>query len=140
MLTTFIGDRVKAVLGMAPTDFTSTTSADTAAIQRHGYNTALILVSNSAGTSGTLTLTFFDGANSSPVTAVTFDTTPAVINAAAAGLNLYTVNLSGFNDYFKITVTPALSSNHSYVSVDVLLGDAYKDPAAASVATIYSKA
>lgn len=140
MATSFMVDRVKKVLGLAPADFTGTTPASTAVIDRTGFNTAFILVSNSAGTSGTLTLTFFEGTGSTAATAVTLNATPAVITADAAALSLYTLDLSGFNKNFKVTVTPALSTNHSYVSVDVLLADASIDPASGTAVTPLRKA
>lgn len=132
---TFQLDRIKVVAGLCPTDMTSTTPASTTYIDRRGYNSALVCISNSAGTSGTLTQTFFDGATTSPTTAVTLDSTPAVLTIDEAGYNVYQIDLRGFNRYFKVTMTPALSSNHSYVSCDVILMDAEVNPASAYSST-----
>jgi hypothetical protein len=123
-------DKQKNVIGFANQSMTGTTAVSTAAINRQGYSSALIFVDNSAGTSGTLTLTFVEGATSSPVTPVALNATPAVINAATAQSNMYTVDLSGFNQYFEVTVTPALGANTSLVGCHIVLVDAILHPGA----------
>ena len=139
-MTTFHLDRVKTILGFAATDMTGTSAATTANIARTGYNSAIVTVSNTAGTSGTLTMTAVDGATTSPATSVSFDVAPAVITLDEAGVTKYEIDLSGFNANFKLIFTPALSSNHSYVAVTVELWDAKIDPGSGTAITPLRKA
>jgi hypothetical protein len=139
-MTTFYLDRSKNVLGLAATDMTGTSAATTADIDRLGFDSAIVTVINTAGTSGTLTMTAVDGSTSSPATSVTFETTPAVLTIDAAGINTYQIDLTGFNRHFKLTFTPALSSNHSYVAVGVNLFDSRVDPATGTAVVPLRKA
>lgn len=147
MLASFFADRLKALLGFYPQSFTGTTAVDSAAIDRKGFNTAFVIVNNAAATGGpsaaTLTLTFSDGATSSPATAVTLNATPAVIDASAAACTMYTVDLSGFNRYFKATLTPAFTAGTAPADVagmSILLSDAQINPATGTAVTPLAKA
>jgi hypothetical protein len=139
-MISFVLDRGKVVHGLASTGFTGTTPHDTAAIDRLGFNSALIILNYSAGTSGTITPTFYDGATSSPADAVTLETAAAAINVASAGSTIMQVDLSGFNRYFKVTLTPALGGNTSNITATVILFDAVSDPGSGTAVTPLRKA
>jgi hypothetical protein len=128
MITWFL-DRIKSVYALASTTLTATTETSTAAVARTGYTSALVIVKNGVSAGNTLTLKLYDGATSSPVTAVTLNGTPVVIDCTAVGQTLYQIDLNGFNAYFKATVTPSTSTSVTF-DVDILLVDAILDPGA----------
>ena len=147
-MTTFFLDRFKSVLGYYPQSHAGTTAVTSAAIDRLGFRSAIVIVNYAATTSdpsaATLTFSAVDGADTSPATAVTFNATPAVINAkTTAGVYAYQIDLSGFNRYFKISMTPAFTggTDPSIVAgMTVILCDAAVDPASGTAVTPLRKA
>jgi hypothetical protein len=139
MATSFSIDRMKSVAGLAPAAHTATTEVDAAAVDRTGFNTLFVLVDAGISTGNTLTLKAYDGATSSPVTAVTFNATPAVITNTAATQTFYQIDLSGFNKYFKISITPSTATSVIF-GVEYLLADASIDPASGTAVTPLAKA
>lgn len=148
MATSFYLDRFKGLLGYYPQSHTGSTAVTTAAIDRLGFNSAIVTVNYAVSTSNpsvaTLTLSAVDGADTSPATAVTFNATPTVINAkTTAGAQTYQIDLSGFNRYFKISMTPGFTGGTSpdiVAGVSVLLVDAAIDPASGTAVTPLAKA
>ena len=139
MAITFLLDRIKSVYGLASTTLTATTETSTAAVDRTGYGSALIIVKNGVSSGNGLTLKLYDGPTSSPATAVTLATTPVVIDTTAVGQTVYQVALAGFNKYFKATVTPSTATSVTF-DVDILLGDAQVDPASGTAVIPLAKA
>ena len=146
-MISFYADRVLHKQGFVPTSFSGTTAVDTAAIDRLGFNTAFILIDNAAAsgtpTAVTFTLTFSDGATSSPATAVTLSAAPAAYSVLAAGCAMYTVDLSNFNRYFKATVTPAFTEGTEpavVASCALVLADSRVDPASGTAVIPLKKA
>ena len=138
-MITWIGDRIKSVYGLASTTLTATTETSTAAVDRTGYGYALIIVKNGVSSGNGLTIKIYEGATSSPATAVTLDSTPAVIDTTAVGQTIYQLKLDGINKYFKATVTPSTATSVTF-DVDIVLGDASVNPAGGTAATILRKA
>ena len=148
-MVSFYIDRLLPKLGFIPTSLTDTAVAS-AAIDRTGFNTAVIKVCNNAGTdlaSGTLTITLTDGATNTAATAVTLATAiPAItLNATSGNFNYYYVDLSGINKYFKVVVTPDLTATEAgtvsvIVDVDVTLCDDRVNPASGKASTVYREA
>ena len=139
MATTFMLDRVKDAYALASTTLTATTETSTAAIDHTGFGSAFIIVKNGVSSGNGRTLKLYDGATSSPATAVTLNATPAVIDTTAVGQTTYQVNLAGFNQYFKATVTPSTATSVTF-DVDILLCDARVDPASGTAVTPLRKA
>ena len=139
MATSFSIDRMKSVAGLAPSAHTATTEVDAAAVDRTGFNTLFVLVDAGISTGNTLTLKAYDGATSSPATAVTLTSTPAVITNTAATQTLYQFDLSGFNKYFKMSITPSTATSVIF-GVEYLLADANIDPASGTAITPLAKA
>ena len=147
-MTTFFLDRFKSVLGYYPQSHSGTTAVTSAAIDRKGFRSAIVSVNYAATTSdpsvATLTLSAVDGADTSPATAVTFNATPTVIDAkTTANVQTYQIDLSGFNRYFKISMTPAFTggTDPSIVAgLSVILCDAAVDPASGTAVTPLRKA
>ncbi len=139
--------RVRAVLAYAPKTTVTNTAVDSVVIDRLGSNgalarSALLLISNLAATVGTVTITptLFDGATSSPATAVTLKTALPTHDCVADSVEAYQLDLEGFNRYFKVTFTPVPgSSGVSVFSASVVLGDMDIVPAA-TVPVVYAKA
>ena len=146
-MISFYADRVLHKQGFAPSSFSGTTAVETAAIDRLGFNTAFIIFDNAAAT-GTptavaITMTFADGATSSPATAVTFAVNPAVVNALAAGCVMYTFDLSNFNRYFKMVATPAFTDGTAPAVIGacaIILADSRVDPASGTAVVPLKKA
>ena len=146
-MTTFFLDRIKSVLGYYPQAHSGTTAVTTAAIDRQGFRSAIVIVNSGATSSdpsvATLTLSAVDGSTSSPATAVTFNATPAVIDATAAKQTMYQIDLSGFNRYFKLSLTPAFTGGTTpaiTAGVSLILCDAAVDPASGTAVTPLRKA
>ncbi len=145
-MVSFFLDRLLPKQGFVPQSLTDT-AVDTAAIDRTGFGSAVIKVSNAIGVdvaAGTIAVDIFEGASSSPATAVTLESAISDIDVTAAGYNYYFLDLSGMNKYFKVTVTPDLTATEGGtasvdVAVDVILCDANADPASGSAKTIYRK-
>lgn len=135
-MVTFILDRIKKAGYFAIQSLSGTTAASTSNIARAGFQSAIVLVENAAASgspsAATLTLSFVDGATTSPATAVTLESAPTAIDVTSAGYNMYQVDISGFNTNFKAVVTPAFTGGSSpavNASCVVLLTDAAVDPA-----------
>ena len=129
-----------AGLVIAPVASSADTPVVSAVIDRLGYNSLLVVINSAAATGGTVTLTpsIVEGDSTSPVTAVTLNTTCAIHDCAAAGAELYQFDLEGMNRYIKITVTPVHgSSGTATFSCSAILGSPRLDPPVA--ATVYSK-
>ena len=139
MATSNFIDRVKSVLGLAPIAYTATTEVSAAAIDRTGFNTLFVIVDSGVSSGNGLTIKAYDGATSSPATAVTLTATPAVISNTAAAQTLYTFDLSGFNKYLEISVTPTTATSVIF-GVEYLLADASIDPASGTAVTPLAKA
>ena len=147
MAITFMLDRVKAAGNIAPQSFSGTTAVSSSNVVRKGFGSAYVVVSNAAAsgtpTTATLTLSFVDGATTSPATAVTLVSSPAAIDCSAAGYNIYQVDLSGFNGNFKAVLTPAFTGGTTPAIVAnavVILCDAAVDPASGTAVTPLRKA
>ena len=139
MAITFIGDRVKSVYGLASTTLTATTETSTAAVDRTGFNYALVIVKNGVSTGNTLVFKLYDGATSSPATAVTLDVASVAADCTAVGQTIYQVDLSGLNKYFKATITPSTATSVTF-DVDIVLCDARVDPASGTAVIPLRKA
>jgi hypothetical protein len=139
MATSFYIDRMKSVLGLAPIAYTATTEVSAAAVDRTGFNTLFVIVDAGISTGNTLTLKAYDGATSTPATAVTLNGTPAVITTTAATQTFYQFDISGFNKYFKISITPSTATSVIF-GVEYLLADASVDPASGTAVTPLAKA
>jgi len=146
-MLSFYVDRVLHKQGFAPSSFSGTTAVPTAAIDRLGFNTAFVIVDNAAAsgtpTAVTFTLTFLDGATDSPATAVTLASAPAAYSVLAAGCAMYTVDLTGFNRYFKAVLTPAFTGGTVpavVASCAIVLADSRVDPASGTAVTPLRKA
>ena len=145
--------RSKFVQSHAPQSFGATTAVTGEVIDRLGFDTLTVAVnralpSQTAGSgtpTGTLTLTFVEGATSSPVTAVTLKTAVAAIDVAAAGVEYFTFDLTGVNRYLKVVATAALAAAGGgntpleLIGITAELSDANSEPQPSAV-TIYAKA
>lgn len=138
-MITFFLDRIKSVYGLASTTLTATTETSAAAVDRLGFNSALIIVKNGVSSGNTLTLKLYDGATSSPATAVSAEVTIPTVDCTAVGQTIYQVDLSGFNRYFKATVTPGTATSVTF-DVDYVLCDARVDPASGTAVVPVRKA
>ena len=139
MAISFQLDRMKSVYGLASTTLTAKTETSTAAVDRSGYNSALIIVKNGVSSGNSLVLKMYDGATSSPTDAITFNVSPSAIVTTAVGQTIFQVDLSGFNKYFKATITPAETTSVVF-DVDIILCDAVKNPGSGTAVTPLRKA
>jgi hypothetical protein len=138
-------------VGVTPTSFGAATAVTGANIVRGSAQSMAIVVNHAlptqtagAGTpTGTITITVADGATTSPVTAVTLSI-PAT-NIAAAGSDVYLVNLEGLNANMKITATADLTAAGGgntplcLCSVSVILADFATEPQPSAL-TVYARA
>jgi hypothetical protein len=138
-MVTWIIDRIKDVYALASTTLTATTETSTAAVDHTGFRTALITVKNGVSSGNTLTFKMYEGATSSPTTAITFDATPATIDTTAVGQTTYQVDLSGFNKYFKATITPSAATSVTF-DANIILADDRVNPASGTAVVPLRKA
>jgi hypothetical protein len=139
MATSFYIDRMKSAIGLAAAAHTATTEVDSGYLDRKGFNTLFVLVNAGISTGNTLTLKLYDGATTSPATAVTLTGTPTVVDCTGATLTMYQFDLSGVNRYLKVSITASTSTSVTY-AIDFLLADAANDPATGTAVTPLAKA
>lgn len=145
--------RQNVVVGVTPTSFGASTAVTGGNIVRGSAQTMAIIVNHAAPTqtagsgtpTGTITITLADGATTSPVTAVTMVTAIPGTDIAAAGVDVYYVNLEGLNSNIKVTATAALTAAGGgntplcLASVTCILGDFASEPQPSAVA-LYARA
>ena len=140
MLTTFIGDRIKGVLGVTSAAVTSTSAIATAIIDRLGFNTVILAVATGASSGNSVTVALFEGtASDTAATAVTLNGTPAVITTTAAAYTLYQFDVSGCQRYIKVTLTPGTTTS-LMIGANFILGDAVNNPGSGTAVSILAKA
>jgi len=135
---------VTALSAIDITTYATTTARVGNAIDRSGYDSAIVILQYgiaSAGTVNTLTLSLNEGATNNPATAVTFNATPAVPDStAAAGIEIYHLDLRGMNKYIRFTCTPAATGGGTtYAGLTIVLGDKNVGPVPSAV-TVLRKA
>ncbi len=141
MSLTFIGQRAYAKYGCVKYGGTVAITTTTATIDRLGFNSAILLVSITPTdvTSGTLTSVLYEGATSSPATAVTLSTTMVVTWASVTTntIGAFFIDLTGINRYFKVITTAAFSTSSatSTISCSWLLCDPETNPSGYEGAT-----